>query len=679
MFDRNALNEEQREAVTHGEGALLLLAGPGSGKTFTITQRIFYLIQECGILPENILVVTFTKEAALSMQRRFHEQSGRIVYPVNFGTFHSVFYRILCDSHRTQSYKLITECQKRQLIDPVLRRLIPGRGTAEEEGRESAAVDAASFLSAISLYKNTGEEAAARELLPPERRSCFRAAMQFYEEEKKRRGLLDFDDMVYGCRNLLRDDGEARKRWQNRFSHILMDEFQDINPMQYEVVRLMAQGGSRLFAVGDDDQSIYGFRGSRPACLKRFEEDFGAKRLCLTVNYRSCKEIVEASCRVIAGNRERFKKELRSASGNGEPQAVKLTACEEREEEYETLACRLRDRLKAQPPDPDGRETLAVLFRTNSHMQGFAAYLSRREVPYHMKERVRSIYGHFIVQDVFAYLQSAAFEATRERILQIRNRPMRYIGREALGRGERAAGPALFQSMIAYYQSLETIPHRRERICAIERLERDLQYLQRLPLYLGVQYILKSVGYEAYLEEKAGPDGERLKEWREICEWLKEEAKQYETVSEWLKAKEIYEEKLRKMSGGRKEEEGAAVQLMTVHASKGLEFDRVWIPDCNEKVFPHGSGIRAADCEEERRIFYVAMTRAKKSLELLYLTGTRERPRFPTRFLNPLLPKQNQRQDPPQSSSWISSSNSQLSRNSSKASAAFSYSSSSSI
>ena len=644
MLELEALNEAQRQAVTHGEGPLLVLAGPGSGKTFTITQRIFFLIQECSVPPENILVVTFTKEAALSMQRRFHEQSDHRTYPVNFGTFHSVFYRIICDSHSVNSHKLITENRKKSLITPILRKLLPREETAEGRGDKNSQ-DAALFLAAISFYKNTGNENAARNKLPGECQPYFLEVMQAYEREKSRQRLLDFDDMVYRCRNLLLEDGRARKYWQNRFSHILMDEFQDINPMQYEVVKLLAGGRSQLFAVGDDDQSIYGFRGSEPACLKRFAEEFGVRRLCLTVNYRSCPEIVEASCKVIADNKERFTKELRSAQEKEERQAVRLCAYENREAEYTNLAEKLRERLsdgKRAPAKISGKsESLAVLFRTNAHMQGFASYLSRQDVPYRMKEKVTSIYEHFVVKDILTYLQLAAGEVTRERLLQIINRPQRYISRESLGSGEGKKGHALFQGMLDYYRnSGETgyMPYRRERIRAIERLERDLGYIGRLPLYLGVQYILKSIGYEAYLKENAGHGEERWREWKEICDWMKEEAAQYENIGEWLEAKECYEGKLQKMSE-QKEEEGNAVQLMTVHASKGLEFDRVWILDCNETVFPHGKGIDALACEEERRIFYVAMTRAKKSLELLYLTGTRERPRFPSRFLNSLLPK----------------------------------------
>ena len=639
MLDLEALNEAQRQAVTHGEGPLLVLAGPGSGKTFTITQRIFFLIQECGVPPENILVVTFTKEAALSMQRRFHEQSDYRTYPVNFGTFHSIFYRIICDSHSVNTHKLITENQKRSIIMPILRRQLPREETVDSHG-DRGAEDAGLFLAAISFYKNTGKEDAARQKLSGEWSSYFSEVMQAYEKEKSKRRLLDFDDMVYRCRNLLLEDRQARIRWQNRFSHILMDEFQDINPMQYEVVKLLAGGKSELFAVGDDDQSIYGFRGSEPACLNRFAEEFGAKQLCLTVNYRSCPEIVEASCKVITENKMRFQKELKSASGRGEKQAVRLRAYEDREAEYAGLANLLREKVETAKGAGERQESLAVLFRTNAHMQGFAACLSKQSVPYRMKEKVTSIYEHFIVKDILAYLRLAAEGADREQLLRILNKPLRYLSREALGSGEEAKGHTLFQVMLDFYCGQREVPYRRERIQAIKRLERDLMYIQKLPLYLGVQYILKSIGYEMHLKENAGRSTERWREWTEICDWVKEEARQYETLEEWLEAKKCYERKLQEMSEEKaKKEKGNEVQLMTIHASKGLEFDRVWIPDCNEKIFPHGNGIEATDCEEERRIFYVAMTRAKKSLELLYLTGTRERPRFPSRFLNPLLPK----------------------------------------
>lgn len=671
MLDLSAMNDAQKEAVTHGEGSLLVLAGPGSGKTFTITQRIFYLLEELHIPPEQILVITFTKAAALSMQSRFREQS-KLLYPVNFGTFHSCFYHILRQSHVLQQHKIATEAEKRAIVShlPALKQ----SGNLDKE-------IASRFLQAFSFYKNTNDELGAKKKLPMEHQEAFRQMFQAYEQERERRHLLDFDDMVYQCRKLLREDAGLRTYWQRRFSHILMDEFQDINPMQYEVVKLLAGERGQLFAVGDDDQSIYGFRGSKPACLQQYQEEFGAKMVYLSLNYRSTPDIVQASLKVISENRQRFEKKLTSAQkSSGVLDRVSLKAFEEREEQYTYLAQKLSNFIgngelsMGTEPEPKNSppESIGVLFRTNSYMQGFAAKLNRMGIPYAMKEKMTSIYDHFIVNDIMAYLQLAEGEGGREQLLRILNKPMRYLSREALG--QQNSLTAMLEGMLGYYRNTQDIAYRKERISAIEKLKKDFQIIKKRPLYLKVQYILKGMGYEKYLKDGAGEYAEKWQEYQEIIEWLCAEAKECENLSEWLNAKKNYEKSLKEMqekkdNSERKEntQDSTRIQLMTVHASKGLEFDYVWIPDCNEKVFPHGNMPDAAACEEERRIFYVAMTRAKKSLELLYLTGTKERPRLPSRFLNPLL------------YSSTNSSNSHLSKYSSNASATLSYSSSSSI
>lgn len=664
--------------MTHGEGPLLVLAGPGSGKTFTITQRILYLLQELHIPAEQILVITFTKAAALSMQSRFKEQSEQI-YPVNFGTFHSCFYHILRQSHVLQQHKLATESDKRTILKTIYAI---NSSSMSQTGNQYASQDfnhketivydkesASQFLQAFSFYKNTNDEAAAKKKLPKEYQESFFPIFEAYEKERERRKLLDFDDMVYQCRKVLMENPQLRAYWQSRFSHILMDEFQDINPIQYEVVKLLTGERTQLFAVGDDDQSIYGFRGSEPACLKQFQEEFQAKTVHLFINYRSTPPIVESSLKVISENQQRFEKDLKSAKApDSHFSQVTLRAFEEKEEQYAYLAKRLKDFLNLSETKP---ERIGVLFRTNSYMQGFAARLSRLGIPYDMKEKVTSIYEHFIVKDIMAYLLLAEGAGDREQLLQILNKPLRYLSREALGwqgnleqkstnqqkiSQQNGKSPELLtemlEGMLLYYKSASDIPYRQERILAVEKLKKDFGILKNRPLYLKLQYILKGMGYEKHLKDSAGTDMEKWQEYQEILEWMSGEAKVYENITMWLQAKESYEKNLNTMSENNRKKglanpeanlepseirDSPKIHLMTVHASKGLEFDCVWIPDCNEKVFPHGNMPDVSCCEEERRIFYVAMTRAKKSLELLYLTGTKEHPRLPSRFLNPLL------------------------------------------
>lgn len=658
----------------HGEGPMLVIAGPGSGKTFTITSRIRYLIEQCQVPPERVLVITFTKEAALSMQQRFLESTSSYL-PVRFGTFHSVFYHILCQSTKKHSFPILTNSQKYHLLLPILKQF--PTDTNPYDAREHLQEDIASFLSAISYYKNTGDKLSAIHILAEDWRDSFDAVFTAYEQARKQEGAIDFDDMLYECRRLLQDRESVRRYWQDYFSYILIDEFQDMNPMQYEVVKLLAREPYSIFAVGDDDQSIYGFRGAKPACLQQFCKDFQAKKVYLNINYRSRAQIVELSLKVINENHDRFVKELRAKEESRQEDAcVTLQAYPERGDQYESLCKQVQDYLNANP-----HKTCAVLFRTNAYMQGFATYLNREGIAYRMKERGMCVYDQPLCKDIMAYLYLANVELRRDMFLRIMNKPVRYLNRNALGQGE-----VHFRQLQAYYQCYGDKKYRAGILRAIEALQKQLEQLKGKTPYLAVQYIRKVIGYEQYLRKQKYRDADVWEECLELLEWLTEDAKHYESYEDWVEAQEAYRERIasgeeedvsRKRKGGKEAADGRQtevpqVQLMTIHASKGLEFHQVWIPDCNEKIIPHGSLLTEAQTEEERRLMYVAMTRAKENLGLLYLVGTKERPRIPSRFLNPILAEN-------YSSSSTNSSNSQLSKYSSNASATFSYSSSSSM
>lgn len=648
-MDLSHANEPQKAAIMHLRGPCLVLAGPGSGKTYTITNRILYLLEQ-GVPPESILVITFMKEAALSMQNRFQEMaaadathtsgkqfsSHKPSYPVNFGTFHSVFYHILKASNALRSNKLLSSSEKKNLIYPILKtyekQQSKSAGPEESDGANSLKEDALQILSAIGFYKNTMQMAAACEKAPGRWQAQFEAICREYELEVRKLGRLDFDDMLYECKILLQENASVRTYWQGRFRYILIDEFQDINPVQYEAVKLLASQPYNIFAVGDDDQAIYGFRGSQPECLKRFEAEFQARQLLLDVNYRSRAEIVKASLKVIEENKDRFIKQLKAASEEQEGKAVCINAFADKEAQYrhmlQVIMCRMQQ-----------GESCAVLFRTNSFMQGFAARLKSADIAYEMKEKVSSIYAHFIVGDIMAYLGIAKEGGTREQMLRVMNKPSRYISREAIGEGRVDIG-----KIEEYYEKAQMPKTQKDKVMEeLSRFQKQLQSVRGFTLRPAINYILKAMGYEQHLKELSASDPEKWQEWQELLDWLKEDAAAYASLKEWKAFQESYAKSLEQGQArpvGRKPlEEGSGkpkVHLLTVHGAKGLEFDNVWIPDCNEKVFPHGTMPDEVTVEEERRIFYVAMTRAKKSLELLYLTGTKERPRQPSRFLNPL-------------------------------------------
>lgn len=639
MLDLRRLNKAQREAVTWGEGPLLLLAGPGSGKTFTITNRILYLLEQ-GVPPEQILVITFTREAASSMHRRFRKMSDKL-YPVNFGTFHSVFYHILKESGGFRSLKLLNESQKRNLMIPILKKY----NDKPEEVCVQASIgeDAAKALAAVSYYKNTGNSGKAVEKMPVCWRGFFKEIFVEYRKAVQRAGAADFDDMLYECKKLLEGEKEVRSYWKSRFRHILIDEFQDINPMQYEVLKLLAAEPYNIFAVGDDDQSVYGFRGSRPDIMRQFTEEFRAGRLLLDINYRCGKKIIDASLAVIGENQNRFSKRLKAAPHRqeGDEGQLRIKSFQDREEESVYLLEQLREWREKHMGDS---ECCAVLFRTNAFMQGTAARLKSAGIPYLMSEKVQSIYDHFIMKDIMAYLLLAAGDWKREYLLRIINKPSRYISREAVGDGRSIKELEKYYENSLWNVKRESGTGTPGRMGGTECVLKNLEKLQRQLLCLAslspaaaVNYILKAVNYESYLRVLSAGNPEKAEEWREFIEWVKADAARFSTPREWLEAQNAYTAALEGQPRAASEEKGEKIRLMTVHGAKGLEFHTVFIPDCNEKVFPHGSMPDGQEVEEERRIFYVAMTRAKVSLELLYLSGDRIRPRLPSRFLNPLL------------------------------------------
>ncbi len=616
----------------HGEGPMLVLAGPGSGKTTVIVNRILYLIQEHQIPPENILVVTFTKDAALSMQNRFIQESKGST-AVNFGTFHSVFYHILRDADYFGSHqqsKLFNQSQKRQIILSILKEII----TQKEQyyDLDTLKEDAEGFLSAIGFYKNTRDEAAALKKLSEGWREHFSKVFEAFRGRMRKEKGIDFDDMVYECREMFLKDKERLSYWQNRFQYILVDEFQDINPLQYEVIKLLGARHKNVFVVGDDDQAIYGFRGSKPACLKQFQKDFDAKQIILNANYRSSEEIVRAAGKVICENKDRFSKECFAAGGNAElKNSVEINCFQNPSEEHEWIRAELRHFI-------EGKETCAVLFRTNTQMQRVASVLARANIPFDMRGQTGNPYDHFIARDLMAYLRFAKGERSRELFLRIMNRPVRYLDREAVGE----MNPIDLERLRINY-ARRGRPTDASTMQEIDALQHQLTAMKHMSPGPAVIYLCKAVGYEKYLKEKAG-NAEQLEEWLEMLDFLKSEAGEFHNLDEWMSAqRKVSMEGLGKRARNLvADQTKPLIHLMTVHASKGLEFDRVIIPDCNEKIFPHGNMPDAEAVEEERRIFYVGMTRAKKRLELLCLSGSKERPRVMSRFLNPLkdyLPK----------------------------------------
>lgn len=623
MLNLHNLNTMQRQAVTYGEGPLLLLAGPGSGKTHTITHRILYLIEEKQVPAAEILVITFTKAAAQSMQERFKKQSSRF-HPVSFGTFHSIFYQFLRESKIIPDYEFMNPQRKMVLLKEAL--FLSGKC---EKPPANAELD--ELASAIAYYKNTGKYNISQ--IPLQWQEGISEVFRHYERLRSEAHLLDFDDILFECLNAFKRSEAFRKEWQGRFTHILIDEFQDMNPIQYEILKYLAGTKCSIFAVGDDDQAIYGFRGSTPSCMQRFQQEYHAKMMVLDVNYRSCKGIIEASMKVIAENQNRFVKKYCAADENSlnRKESVYLHEFSEREELYTYLLEKLKHVQKS--------ASYAVIFRTNAHMQYFARRLLKQGTPFQMREKLRNPYEHDVVRDIFSYLRMAKGPVKREDFIKVMNKPFRSLSRESL-QAENVSLDQLEKYYGKHYGAYSDYSRQgyfvqeNQALLNARKLFQQLQHLRKLHLPVAVRFILKAMGYEQYCKIHSNGQEIQMEEYEEIFSWLLEEARQYETIFDWEKAAAAYQAVLKV------QENTGNIHLMTAHASKGLEFDHVIIPECNEKVFPRNSSIDKETCEEERRIFYVAMTRAKKSLELLYTLHVQERPRLPSRFITPINQKQ---------------------------------------
>ena len=606
-------NESQKRAAAHREGPMLVLAGPGSGKTAVITERTARLVGS-GIPGSRILVVTFTRAAALEMKNRFRETAGNSAGQVTFGTFHGVFYGILRNTYHINGNNILSEEEKRRLLTELLDQFYP------EEDREA---DLPSGLAReISTVKcgRIQVENYYSSLLPEEAfRRVYKAYRQWMGENRK----LDFDDIMAECYRLFRQHPEILSRWQKTFQYILVDEFQDISPIQYDIVRMLAAPENNLFIVGDDDQSIYRFRGASPEIMLRFPRDYPqAGTVTLNLNYRCTPEILEAAGRLIRRNQKRFPKDLKAFQKSGAP--VRLLKFQDSREELKYVAEDIRRSLdRGCPP-----EETAVLFRTNTGCRRAAEQLMAYQIPFVMQDLVPCLFDHWIARHISAYLRLAQGSRRRSDFLLIANKPNRFLSREAFQSGEVS-----FEDLYRFYEDRSWMEER------IEKMEEDLLALRNMAPFGAVQYIRKIIGYEEYLKQCAASRHMPEEELFQILEELTDSARGFDTVRQWFDHMEEYREKLKNRPRGR-DENIRGVAVSTLHSSKGMEYDRVYILDICEGVIPWHKAVLPADLEEERRMLYVGMTRARKELFLGYAKQQLGKTAAPSRFLKEIFPEQ---------------------------------------
>lgn len=587
-----SLNKSQTEAIQHTSGPMLVLAGPGSGKTTVITERTKHLIASQGIDPSHILVITFTKAAASEMKERFYRLMGKKTYPVTFGTFHAVFFHILKHAYGFHGGNIIREEQRFQFMKEIIQKM-----RLEYEDENEFAGD---LLGEISLMKNTGVS-----LEHYYSKNCgkeiFEQIYQSYDRRMKQSRLIDFDDMLVYCYELFDQRKDILSAWQKKYQYILIDEFQDINRLQFDIVKMMARPENNLFVVGDDDQSIYRFRGAKPELMLGFEKTYPeAARALLDVNYRSCPSVVESSLRLISHNTERFEKKIRPQICRESKQGVEYFLWENQQEEGKAIIEQILKDCRAGGSYND----CAVLFRTNTQPRLFMSQLMAYNIPFRTKDNIPNLYEHWIARDILTYIRLAKGSRSRKDFLQIMNRPNRYITRESLE-----------HDTVAFDVWAEFFYDKKQHWVAerIEQLEGDLRVLSRTGPFAAINYIRMGIGYEEYLRNYAEYRRISQDNLLEVLEELQDGARQFRTYDEWFAHMEEYTKELKRQ---KKQQEMLAecVSLATLHSAKGLEYKNVHILDVNEELMPYKKAVLDADLQEERRMFYVGITRAKENL-----------------------------------------------------------------
>lgn len=609
-----SLNHAQTEAVAHNKGPCMVLAGPGSGKTLTIAKRIEYLIMKHKVRPEEILVITFTKYAAWEMKNRTRSICGPSSYAVTFGTFHGIYYGILKWAYRLNQSNLLSDEEKYR----ILREILPGI----DWDQEPEADEEKDYLQELAIeIGNVKNNCMDIEEYEPVKYTTekFRKLYRTYEETKKKYRKIDFEDMLIQCRDLFMKRPDILKKWQEKFQYILVDEFQDVNQAQYDVVRMLAAPQDNLFVVGDDDQSVYGFRGAKPGIMKEFMKDYPkARQILLDVNYRSSGYIVKGALRVIGNNKIRFEKKIEAFRKPDETVHVQEVKDPVQEAEY------VLERIREYREKGVSYTEMAVLYRTNVDARAMSELMTEYQIPFVMKEHLNNIYEHFIALDMISYLRLSQGEYDRKYFLQIANRPNRYLTRESM-----KTGNVSYESLRRYYRDKDWMVDR------IDQLEWDMKMICDKTPYAAIQYIRKRMGYDEFLKGYAAYRKISSEDLFALLEEIWQNSKGYGTIKEWFEHIESYGKMLKEQNKKNGEKEG--VNLMTMHAAKGLEFDTVFVIEANEGSCPYKKATADEEIEEERRLFYVAMTRAKRKLVISYVKEKNGKDLLPSRFVSELL------------------------------------------
>lgn len=603
---------EQKQAILHGTGPAMILAGPGSGKTFVVTRRLKYLIEVLKVPPRQIGVITFTKAAAMEMRDRAISVC-REASQTAFGTFHSFFYQILKSYSLYSDFTIVTEDEKTNILRQILFTRYSDIRLINQK--------IPCLKNAISYFLNTNT--IQDEFLDT---SEFFLVLEQYKKECFYRKKLDFDMILSECLSLLQTNETVRRRWQHSFRYFLIDEYQDTNDMQFRMLNLLAHEHRNLFVVGDDDQSIYRFRGADPTIMFRFLQTYpDAKQITLEENFRSKKKIVDFAGQSIRNNVNRFAKQIfchRQEDGE-----VFLLKGKDREEEVDFLIKSILDRRQKGIKD----EEIGILCRTANLFPYLCMKLKKSGILCESQRETKAFYSEETVEDILCYLRYVFQGRKRKELFPVLNRPERCLSR-SLFTEETVDFAMIRENYQTFWMKhglsggvAVTTMNREENVLleSLQKLEMDTNMLEKLDSYGCICYILYGIGYETYC--LAGKDPLEQERQRELFEQLKIQAKLYPNVLHWL-------EEVERIRGEKVREEatayhvGKGVKLLTYHASKGLEFPHVYLPFLNQYIVPHKKAVTVEEIEEERRMFYVAVTRARDSLTLSYVSNQGSRP-----------------------------------------------------
>ena len=598
--------EAQKRAIESKARAVLVVAGPGSGKTTVLTERLVYLLKN-GAEAKSCLLLSFTRASSKEMALRFAKR-GIAGNSPHFSTIHALCLSLLREVRGIEREGLVNLYEKMDWLSAYFLE----KGIAREEVEELLL----NYGNQISYFKSITEEERMH-FLREEKNEDFLPLFQYYEKMRKLRGKLDFEDLLIEVLLELQKNTRIADSWKSRFSYILVDEFQDLSLIQYAILKALSEKGASLFVVGDEDQSIYGFRGASPDILFRFAGDFpDCERIFLADNFRSKEEIVLLSRRLIGKNKKRFQKPLSGRRGRGGK--AKYFLLETGVEEAVLLAEHVESLLREGCPP----EEIAVLCRSKMQITPLLPGFMERGIPIVIVEELSNVFQHFIGKDILAYLRLAKNKESSQELVQILSKPYRGLRREKILHKD--------SGLSDLKRAAKTLKEREET----EKLEKHLEALSKLNPKEAILFIRKEIGYEKYLEDFAKKKNKDFTEWWESFEEITAMSEGYPDLDAFFR---FVTEFNRRALERRKPEEEKGIRFMTYHSAKGLEFDEVFLPDCIEGIIPDGRAKKPEEIEEERRSFYVALTRARKGIHI-YVTKTRySKKTSPSRFIPELL------------------------------------------